>query len=173
MISLVAMSLCMVIAVAEPNSIAWADVSIRSPWDGILTGDSALMMGLVDIVDSPVTGNVIVSVGFAPMEGTTPTDRIVAKTVAETNARANVVRLAGSQVSTTMDIRTELITTDSQTGAERVKREQRVRRVLDQYTIEHAQGLVRGGRVVGTWLAPDRSAFYAALVVPLYSEVKP
>ncbi len=145
----------------------YADVVIDPNWEIAAWSDPMLLAGNVSVLAGPDGKMLLASVGMAPLPANaTASDRLTARRVAETKAKAAIARFMGSTVETTTTLETERVTVTTTDEEARVQRVTAARKVFLELTTERAQQTLRGVRALGSWTADGASAVLVGVEVP-------
>ncbi len=152
-------------ALAAPPG--YTEVAIDPAWEIAVWSDPMLLAGSVSVLEGPDGKRLLASVGLAPLAtSASVAERIAARRIAETNAKAAIARFIGSTVETTSTLQTERVTVTTTEEDARVQRVSAARKVFLELTTERAQQTLRGVRTLGSWSADGASAVLVGVEVP-------
>jgi hypothetical protein len=137
---------------------------VDTAWEPVLWADAMLVAGMTTVLTGPDGREYLASVGFAALSANaSPTERMNARRVAETKAKAAIARFVGSTVDTTTSVETERVTVQTTVDDVQAQRVAHARRVFRELTTERAQQMLREVRVLGSWTT-DEGQTVAVLV---------
>lgn len=145
--------------------VGYTDVTIDSTWEPAVWTDDLLLAGSPSVLVGPNDEHVLAAVGFAPSGGSV-SERLVARRIAETQAKAAIARFIGSTVETTSTLETERTTVTTSDAKARLERVSAARKTFHELTTERAQQALRGVRVLGSWTTDGASAVLVGVDVP-------
>lgn len=140
-----------------PQPELYADMNIQPPFGDIIKEQTNLL--IYGGVEAVAIGNdlYLLAVGWTEAREITSSAEFTRRIhVARSVARAELIRMFASQV----EMRRILSATEN-------------RDVLSTYLTEHARDILGGVIPVGSWLSPDRSVYYEAIIVKtdMFSEL--
>lgn len=139
-------------------------VEIDTDFAALLPGRHPLANGAVELVSLQDGRLFLVSVGVVanPAAERTAAQVITLRRIALAKARAQLVEYYAVDVRSDTEVRT-VARTERVEGAERLS----VEESLDSSILQHAQSVLLGASIVGTWFSGGHSNFHLALALPV------
>jgi len=153
---------------------SFTQIDIVESFRECLLADEPLMQGSVDL--KKVNGtNYLIAVGMTfnkqIKQPGDPKAKLDMMKVAEIKARAEMAKYLETEVFTETTLTRETETQTTRVSGE-VSKQQRIRRELQDVTVERAQLLMRRSIVIGTWYSADQQFYYSAVALPVPTNEK-
>lgn len=145
----------------------YTDAVVDPSWEALVWEDNMLLAGNPTVLVSPDGKMLLAAIGTtASPPKASVSERLTARRIAETQAKASIARFIGSTIETTSILDVQRTTSTNANDEARIQRVTEVRRTFHELTIERAQQALHGVQVIGSWANEGVVAVLVGVEVP-------